>query len=392
MRSECFAETARLDAIRKANRRRMVSVVAAFDLTPHMRRLVLKEHEASTSEPARPAEWITLHVPWSGNGRPHGRAYTIRDRSNGNLTIDMAMHGGLCASWAKHARVGDVAEISGPRNGFKLVWPKEDVLMGADETGLPAVATILASLSSQTRGTVWIEIPDEGDALRLAAPPAVTVRFLPRRTKEPGRLLAQAMRQTQISQATTVWVAGERSAALELRDHFRAALPREQVYTSGYWRMASRASAGLDRLATPARASCRLAAPGSFSRFATKLSGWSGRPPTFAIALALILTWGISGPFFGFSANWQLVVNTLTTIVTFLMVFMLQNSQNRDGKALQAKIDELIRSSEARNTFVGIEKLDEERLQDLCATHPDPSGVPRDGDVMMLKAGLASSG
>lgn len=110
-----------------------------------------------------------------------------------------------------------------------------------------------------------------------------------------------------------------------------------------------------------------------FSRFASALSEWSGRPMTFALALGTILLWAVAGPFFGFSGTWQLVINTLTTIVTFLMVFTLQNSQNRDGKALQAKIDELIRSSKARNEFVGIEKLDEEVLQEICAKLPDPT-------------------
>jgi low affinity Fe/Cu permease len=129
---------------------------------------------------------------------------------------------------------------------------------------------------------------------------------------------------------------------------------------------------------------------GLFPRLASALSEWSGRPVTFALALALILLWAISGPIFGFSSIWQLVINTLTGIVTFLMVFMLQNSQNRDGKALQAKIDELIRSSKARNTFVGIEKLDEERLHEICATLPDPS-KDNVGMAMSSDAGLAKS-
>ncbi len=110
---------------------------------------------------------------------------------------------------------------------------------------------------------------------------------------------------------------------------------------------------------------------GLFSRFASALSELSGRPVTFSLAAMLVLIWAITGPLFGFSAIWQLVINTLTSIVTFLMVFVLQNSQNRDGRALQAKIDELILSSKAQNKFVGIEKLDEEALQEICATLPE---------------------
>lgn len=102
-----------------------------------------------------------------------------------------------------------------------------------------------------------------------------------------------------------------------------------------------------------------------FSKFASTISEVSGRPATFALAVGLVLVWAISGPFFDYSETWQLVINTSTTIITFLMVFVLQNSQNRDGKALQAKIDELILTSEAQNKFVGIEKLDEDEIREV---------------------------
>lgn len=105
-----------------------------------------------------------------------------------------------------------------------------------------------------------------------------------------------------------------------------------------------------------------------FSKFASAISDLSGRPATFAIAVALVVIWGLSGPLFAFSETWQLVINTSTTIITFLMVFVLQNSQNRDGKALQAKIDELILTSAAQNKFVGIEKLDEEEIRQVSET------------------------
>lgn len=102
-----------------------------------------------------------------------------------------------------------------------------------------------------------------------------------------------------------------------------------------------------------------------FSRFATATAELSGKPGTFVLALALVAVWAGSGPFFAYSENWQLVINTSTTIITFLMVFVLQNSQNRDGKALQAKLDELILTSQAQNKFVGIEKLDEQQLREM---------------------------
>lgn len=102
-----------------------------------------------------------------------------------------------------------------------------------------------------------------------------------------------------------------------------------------------------------------------FCRFSNTVADACGKPVTFILALSAIFAWAASGPIFGFSETWQLVVNTGTTIVTFLMVFVLQNSQNRDGKALQAKLDELILTSEAENRFMGIEELNEAELARL---------------------------
>jgi len=107
--------------------------------------------------------------------------------------------------------------------------------------------------------------------------------------------------------------------------------------------------------------------PDLFTRFASAISSASGKPVTFVAAVALVVAWAASGPLFGYSETWQLVINTSTTIVTFLMVFVLQNSQNRDGKAVQAKLDELILSSAAANRYVGIEKLDEKELRKMSA-------------------------
>ena len=80
------------------------------------------------------------------------------------------------------------------------------------------------------------------------------------------------------------------------------------------------------------------------------MSRWSGRTPTFILAVAVVLVWAVTGPFFGFSDTWQLVINTGTTIVTFLMVFLIQNTQNRDAAAIHLKLDELIRVNSAPAT------------------------------------------
>jgi len=105
----------------------------------------------------------------------------------------------------------------------------------------------------------------------------------------------------------------------------------------------------------------------SFARFATATSRIAGSPYAFLVSFLLIVVWAASGPFFGYSQTWQLVINTGTTIITFLMVFLIQNSQNRDGMALQTKLDELIRSSSAEDEFIGIEKLSDVELEALHA-------------------------
>jgi low affinity Fe/Cu permease len=102
-----------------------------------------------------------------------------------------------------------------------------------------------------------------------------------------------------------------------------------------------------------------------FTEFSTAVARASGRPITFALAVGIILVWGLAGPIYGYSDTWQLVINTGTTIVTFLMVFLIQNTQNRDGAAIQTKLDELIRASAAQNVFIGIEHLTEEEVEEL---------------------------
>lgn len=103
-----------------------------------------------------------------------------------------------------------------------------------------------------------------------------------------------------------------------------------------------------------------------FTRFAKWTAHVTGRPAVFCIAVLTIVVWGVSGPFFGFSDTWQLVINTGTTIITFLMVFLIQNTQNRDSEAVHLKLDELIFAiKEAHNAYLDLEELTEEDLEKI---------------------------
>jgi low affinity Fe/Cu permease len=117
-----------------------------------------------------------------------------------------------------------------------------------------------------------------------------------------------------------------------------------------------------------------------FTRIATLIATAAGQPVAFLVALGVILVWAVTGPLFAYSDTWQLVINTGTTIVTFLMVFLIQNSQNRDGAAMQAKLDEILRAiKEARSEFIGIEHLTDEQIARIRTALEQEVGVCEEG-------------
>ena len=116
-----------------------------------------------------------------------------------------------------------------------------------------------------------------------------------------------------------------------------------------------------------------------YAGFAKTAAHFCGRPRTFALAVGVILLWVVTGPLFGFSDTWQLVINTGTTIVTFLMVFLIQNTQNRDTQAVQLKLDELIRVTKgAHNLLIDLEELDDEQVEQLRRTYERLGKIARE--------------
>ena len=130
---------------------------------------------------------------------------------------------------------------------------------------------------------------------------------------------------------------------------------------------------------------------GGFSRVfgdvANRTSQAAGRASTFILAAGVVVVWAITGPLFQYSDTWQLVINTGTTIVTFLMVFLIQNSQNRDSAAIQVKLDELIRVSAAHNSFVGIEHLTDEELEEIRGKCERRAEAEKDGADLVKRTG-----
>ena len=125
---------------------------------------------------------------------------------------------------------------------------------------------------------------------------------------------------------------------------------------------------------------------GLFTRIASFIAAAAGQPTTFLLAVGTVLVWGVTGPMFHYSDTWQLVINTGTTIITFLMVFLIQNSQNRDGAAMQAKLDEILRAvDEARSEFIGIEHLDDTHIEQIRTAIEHEVGVCDDEKAALVE-------
>jgi low affinity Fe/Cu permease len=128
-----------------------------------------------------------------------------------------------------------------------------------------------------------------------------------------------------------------------------------------------------------------------FTRFARSCAHATGHPAAFILAVTAIIVWAVTGRLFGFSDTWQLVINTATTIITFLMVFIIQNTQNRDTAAMQVKLDELIRTLKgAHNALLDLEELDEDKIERIRGTYRKLASLAREDIGELLDAELAN--
>jgi len=176
---------------------------------------------------------------------------------------------------------------------------------------------------------------------------------------------------------------------------FRKAADRRCVqgsaYCAGLFALKEQSIAMPGQKATPQKKKESAEHSGGFSRIfgdvANKTSQAAGRASAFMIAAGVVLVWAITGPLFQYSDTWQLVINTGTTIVTFLMVFLIQNSQNRDSAAIQVKLDELIRVSTAHNSFVGIEHLTDDELEEIRDKCERRAEAEKAGEESVKRAG-----
>lgn len=263
-----------------ARRLRAATVVAAEQVTPRTRRITVAGPELAGLVVVRPAQWVKVFVPARGAEVPVGRAYTIRrfDPHDARMELDFVLHGdGFCASWACQVQPGQSAILAGPRAGFDL-HAAPAVLLGGDETALPAIAGILAALLDGVPAQVFIEGHDHLEQQALPTRAQATVRWLSRYGAAAGttQVLQQARAATAVPSGARVWMAGEASAARAVLRHFSERTPAAGL--TGYdGSMQVREAALSDSLSDCAAVSC-VRSGGTRSRPRSPLRPRSARP------------------------------------------------------------------------------------------------------------------
>lgn len=225
-------------------RLRIAEVRNVRSITPHMRRVTIGSTALADFPVRRPAQWIKLFVPTPQSEKPSGRAYTIRQfrEDSGEMDIDFVLHGdGPCSTWAASVKPGDVVQLAGPRSGFRLDPEITHLLIGGDETALPAIGSILEALPPGLAVDVFVEIPEDADVQVIRSRADVEITWLPRNGREAGTAtdLAAAMMSADLPEENCeVWFAAESATVRTVRRHFQLdrAMPRDRLTMSGYWK------------------------------------------------------------------------------------------------------------------------------------------------------------
>lgn len=225
-------------------RLRVAEIRTIRPVTPHMRRVTIASAALEAFPADRPGQWVKVFVPTPSSDRPSGRAYTIRAfrETDAEMDIDFVLHGdGPCSLWAAQAQPADVIQIAGPRGGFRLDPELRHLLIGGDETALPAIGAILEALPAGVKVEAFIEIPEAEDAQILPSRAEVSLTWLPRHGLPAGigTALQDAMTAASLPRHDSeVWVAAEAGTVRSIRRHFQVdfGLERRRITASGYWK------------------------------------------------------------------------------------------------------------------------------------------------------------
>lgn len=213
-------------------------------LTPHMKRITIQIDDLADFAVDSQGQWIKLFLPRMEGKTLVGRAYTIRAfrEDSGEIDVDFVLHAhGVFSAWVEHVRVGDPIDIAGPRAGFRLSSDTRHLLLGGDETALPAIASIIEAVPAGIKIDAFIEIPDIQDEQLIETKAELSLNWLPRHGAAVGArdALSTSMIGADFPDADSeVWFAAEATPVRIVRRHFLVdrGLPATRVTVSGYWK------------------------------------------------------------------------------------------------------------------------------------------------------------
>ena len=225
-------------------RLRIAEVREVQMVSPHMKRITVGSSALEGFPVKRPAQWVKLFAPVADSERSSGRAYTIRYfyENDAEMDIDFVLHGdGPCSTWAERAKPGDVIQMAGPRGGYRYDESAEHLLIGGDETALPAIGAILEDLPETAKVTAFLEVREDSDKQQIITKARADIHWISRKGAPIGstRELQDAMMTTGLSKENgQVWFSAEAAVVRDVRRHFvtDCGFDRSRVIAAGYWK------------------------------------------------------------------------------------------------------------------------------------------------------------